>query len=86
MAEVSAALGRGVGDKVLAHRVVQKLKGLQVIELSPVTLAIAEQAAIVAADHRIRGCDAVYIALPDQRGGYRWSRWIVTNLSAEERP
>jgi predicted nucleic acid-binding protein len=27
---------------------------------------MAEQAASVAAEHRIRGCDAVYIALADQ--------------------
>ena len=68
LAEASAALSRGVGDKDLAHRVVQQLKGSQLIELIPVTLALAEQAAIIAADHRIRGCDAVYVALADQRG------------------
>ena len=68
LAEVSAALRQGVEGEGLAHRVVQHLKGSQLIELVPVTLALAEQEAIIAADHRIRGCDAVYVALADQRG------------------
>ena len=66
LAEVAAALSRGTGDPVLAQRVVQQLKRSGVIELIPVTLVMAERAAIIAADHRIRGCDAVYIALADQ--------------------
>jgi predicted nucleic acid-binding protein len=68
LAEVAAALRRGVGDLALAHRVVQQLKRSGVIELVPVTLAMAERAATIAADHRIRGCDAVYVALADQLG------------------
>jgi predicted nucleic acid-binding protein len=68
LAEVAAALSRGVGDLGLAHRVVGQLKRSGVIKLLPVTLAVAERAATIAADHRIRGCDAVYIALADQLG------------------
>jgi predicted nucleic acid-binding protein len=68
LSEVAAALGRGVGDPSLAHRVVQQLVRSEVIELVPVTLAIAEQAVLIAAEHRIRGCDAVYVALADQLG------------------
>lgn len=68
LAEVAAAVSRGVGDPVLAHRVVQQLEGSEVIELIPVTLTLAEQAATMAADYRIRGCDAVYVALADQLG------------------
>jgi hypothetical protein len=29
-------------------------------------LAMAEQAALIAAEHRVRGCDAVFVALADQ--------------------
>ena len=68
LAEVAAALGRGTGDSVLTQRVVQQLKHSGVIDLIPVTLALAERAAIIAADHRIHGCDAVYVALADQLG------------------
>ena len=64
--KVSAALSRGVEDPALAHRVVQQLLRSKVIELTPVTTALAERAAAIAADHRIRGCDAVYIALAEQ--------------------
>jgi predicted nucleic acid-binding protein len=66
LAEVAAALSRGAGDPALAHRVVQQLARSEVIELIPVTMAMAEQAAVIAAEHRIRGCDAVYVALADQ--------------------
>jgi predicted nucleic acid-binding protein len=66
LAEVAAALSRGTGDPGLAHRALEQLKRSGVIELLPVTLALAERAAAVAADHRVRGCDAVYIALADQ--------------------
>jgi predicted nucleic acid-binding protein len=66
LAEVAAALSRGVGDPTLAHRVVQQLARSEVIELIQITMAIAERAAEIAAEHRIRGCDAVYVALADQ--------------------
>jgi predicted nucleic acid-binding protein len=68
LTEVAAALSRGVGDSALAHRVVQQLTASQVIELAAITPAMAERAAAIAADHRIRGCDAIYIALAEQLG------------------
>ena len=64
--EVAAALSRGVGDPMLAQRVVQQLERSEVIELIPVTMALAAQAAAIAAEHWIRGCDAVYVALAGQ--------------------
>ena len=66
LAEVAAALSRGIGNPVLAHRVVQQLLGTQTIELLPVTVELAERAASIAADCAIRGCDAVYVALAEQ--------------------
>ena len=68
LAEVAAAVSRGVGDLALAHRVAQHLRRSKVVELMPVALALAERAAFIAAEHRIRGCDAVYVALADQLG------------------
>jgi len=68
LAEASAATSRGVGDPTLAHRVVRELRGSGLIELIPVTLSTAERAATLAADHRIRGCDAVYVAMAHERG------------------
>ena len=66
LAEVAAALSRGMGDPTLAHRVVQQLARSGVIELVPITMPIAERAAEIAAEYRIRGCDAVYVALADR--------------------
>lgn len=68
LAEVAAALSRGVGDPVLAHRAVRQLMRSSLIELTPVTKALAGRAAAIAADHRVRGCDAIYVALAEQRG------------------
>jgi predicted nucleic acid-binding protein len=68
LSEVAAALSRGVGDPVLAHQVVQQLARSDLIELMPVTLTMAEQPAEIAAEHRIRSCDAVYVALAEQLG------------------
>ena len=66
LAEVAAALSRGIKDTPLAHRVVQQLTRSSRIELIPVTQRLASDAAAIAATHRIRGCDAIYIALARQ--------------------
>ena len=63
LAEVAAALSRGTGDSALAHRAVSQLTQSNSIELIPVTPSLGEHAAKIAADHRIRGCDSVYVAL-----------------------
>ena len=68
LAEVAAALSRGMGDPALAHRVVRQLKQSRAVELVPVGVALAERAARIAAEHRIRGCDAVYVALAEELG------------------
>ena len=68
LAQVAAALSRGAGDPALAHRVVRHLLDAGLVELVPVTEALAERAASIAADHNIRGCDAVYVALAENLG------------------
>ena len=69
LAEVAAALSRGVGDPPqLALQVVRQLEGASVIELVPVTPPLASRAAAIAASQRIRGCDAIYVALAEQMG------------------
>ena len=67
LAEVAAALSRGVGDPLLAHHVVRHLLESGLVELVPVTAALSERAATIAADHRIRGCDAIYVALAESQ-------------------
>ena len=66
LAEVAAALSRGLDDPGLARQVIRQLEKSSVIELVPVTQALAKRAASIAVEARIRGCDAVYVALADQ--------------------
>lgn len=68
LSEIAAALSRGLGNPALAHQVVRQLLQSQLIELVPVTPVLAEHAAAIAANHQIRGCDAIYLALAEQLG------------------
>jgi predicted nucleic acid-binding protein len=68
LAEVAAALSRGVGDANLAQLAVEQLEHSGLIELIPVTQALAARAAKIAATQRIRGCDSIYVALAEHRG------------------
>jgi predicted nucleic acid-binding protein len=66
LAEVASVISCGIGDPEPAHRVVEQLQNSKVIELIPVIPTLAERAAAIAADYRVRGCDAVYLALAEQ--------------------
>ncbi len=66
LAEVAAALGRGLGDVELPRRVVELLRTRQIIDLLPVSEALAARAAEIAAEQKVRGCDAIYLALAEQ--------------------
>lgn len=68
LAEVAAAIRRGTNDVNLAQQGHTQLREAGLIHLVPVTIALAERAAIIAADHSIRGCDAVYIAVAEETG------------------
>ena len=70
LAEITSALSRGLGNPTLARQVVQQLLQSKVINLVPITQALAERAAAIAADCQIRGCDAIYVALAEQLGDY----------------
>ncbi|HEX3130204.1 MAG TPA: type II toxin-antitoxin system VapC family toxin [Thermoanaerobaculia bacterium] len=66
LAEVAAALGRGLGDTKLSRQVVELLRARQIIDLLPVHEALAGRAAEVAAEQKVRGCNAIYVALAEQ--------------------
>lgn len=66
LAELAAALGRGLGDAELPCRVVELLRTRQIIDLLPVSEALAARAAEIAARQKVRGCDAIYLALAEQ--------------------
>ena len=79
-AGTSGRAGNSVGQSVRCSwsrcrgsrywQVVQQLLRSNVVELVPVTVAVAKRAAAIAADHRLRGCDAVYVALAEQSGDH----------------
>lgn len=61
--EVSAAIGRGRQDPELARTFALTLGRLAHLVLVPLDLILAQQAADIAAQHRLRGSDAVYAAV-----------------------
>ncbi len=61
--EVAATIGRATGDPGLARRFVTALSALPHLVLSPLDSSLARVAAEVAAEHRLRGSDAVYAAV-----------------------
>jgi predicted nucleic acid-binding protein len=68
MAEIAAAISRGAGNPDLARRLVVALGRIPHFEWVAVDERLGQLAADLAAEHRIRGCDAVYVALARQRG------------------
>jgi predicted nucleic acid-binding protein len=62
-AEVAAAIARGAGDEQLALAVVAEYSRRPDLHQIAVDLALGDLATEIAAKQRIRGCDAVYVAL-----------------------
>ena len=68
LAEVAAAISRGTGRPALARRLTAALRRVPHFQFVPVDDALGQLAADLAAQHQIRGCDAIYVALAQQRG------------------
>lgn len=68
LAEVAGAISRTTGDTQLAEDVLAQIQALGVIELVLVDDFLGIRAAEIAARHRLRGCDALYVALAEQLG------------------
>lgn len=66
LSEVAAAISCGHSDAELAKAVVGALEASAIVSLVAVTSQLAKRAAIIAADQRVRGADAVYLALAQQ--------------------
>jgi len=61
--EVASALARGEDDSVLAQRFADTLLRLPLLTLIPLDSVLAQEAAGLAATYRLRGADAVYVAV-----------------------
>ena len=68
LAEIAAAIARGHKRATLAQRFVQKLQSFPHIEITTIDGALANLSAELAAQQRLRGCDAVYVALAQSKG------------------
>ncbi len=66
--EVAGAIGRGHQDTRLARGFAAALGRLSHLVLIPLDIKLAQRAADVAAEHRLRGSDAVYAAVALQFG------------------
>jgi predicted nucleic acid-binding protein len=67
MAEAGAAITRGLNDPAFGQQVVEQISQLSFLELIPIDYSLAELAASIAVNYRIRGCDALFVALAQQR-------------------
>jgi len=77
--EVAAAIGRGRQDTDLAREFAAALSHLPHLVLIPLDTTLAQQAADVAAQYRLRGGDAVYTAV-----ALRFGSTLIT-LDREQR-
>jgi predicted nucleic acid-binding protein len=77
--EVAAAVRRGRGDSELARRFAQALGRFPHLVLVPLDETLAHQSIETAAEHGLRGSDAVYVAVV-----LRYSSTLVT-LDREQR-
>ena len=63
--EVAAPLSRGFAQQEFAKEIIQEFVLAPYAKLVPVSIPLARRAAVIAADYKIRGCDAVYVALAE---------------------
>jgi len=68
LSEVAAPLSRAYDQPDLAKDVIQVLMTAPFSKLVPVSVPLANRAAAIASDYKIRGCDAVYVALAESLG------------------
>ena len=68
LAEVSAAIAAGTGAKQLARDVETHVRHSPLFELLPIALPLADRAATLAAEHQLRGSDAIYFAVAETLG------------------
>lgn len=68
LSEVSAPLSRAYNQPQQAKKLVQSLINAPFANLVTITIPLANRAAVIAADYKIRGCDSIYVALAEAIG------------------
>ena len=65
LSEIAAPLGRAYNQPELAQDLVSQLVSAPFSKLRVVSIPLAQRAATIAARYKIRGCDAIYVALAE---------------------
>ncbi len=68
LAEVTGAISRQTGQAELAHRAIEHLFRLRAVRVVPLDRQLGRISAGLAADLRLRGADATYVAIAQQLG------------------
>lgn len=68
LAEIASAVTRALGDPWLGLRTADVYRRWPSARIVGIDLVLGERAARLAAEHRLRGCDAVYVALAQALG------------------
>jgi predicted nucleic acid-binding protein len=74
LVEIASAVSRATDDTEAALAYAHSIEGLSHVSLVPLTLALARQAAAIAATRRLRGADAVYVSVARRYGTVLVSR------------
>lgn len=65
LSEVAAPLGRAYNQPQQAKQIINTLTNAPFVNLVTITIPLANRAAEIAADYKIRGCDSLYVALAE---------------------
>lgn len=65
--EAAAAITRNTGRAEQGYQLVQSIRSLIHLQLVPLEEQLAQRAAEIASHHRLRGADAVYVAVAEAR-------------------
>ncbi len=68
LAECAAAIARRTADADLARGIIARIERFGNLQLVELTVERARQAALIAAIHRLRGADAIYVAVAAEFG------------------
>jgi predicted nucleic acid-binding protein len=63
LAEVSGSIARRTGNDQLGYQIVQQIRQLPTLQLITVDDVLGQLAAQIASTYRLRGADAVYLAV-----------------------
>jgi predicted nucleic acid-binding protein len=82
--ECSAAIARPTGKPELAEQLVALIESIPGLQLVSLDALLAHRAAQIAASHRLRGADSIYVAVAETYSAtlITWDAEMLTRASA----